>query len=237
MLNKRSNSVSSSSTTVFSSSCPAAIGTAVELIAASMVYSGVLGAVICYLSLWRTDRMKCIYIAGIQFSNAKINERYYQFRNMQVPSKQSWLVSISIAILFILSLCEAYAQYKMLDAFLESLQRQSTPSAPLKGDKKSPNKVHPLSRRPFVQEHELISGERLTYMFVVHENVAKLAEFINGAYSLQIITIVTVTFVNTLFGFFIETKIFSAATSYLIVLLQFDLSKDLQKATMLPITK
>lgn len=96
---------------------------------------------------------------------------------------------------------------RMLDTFLESLQRQSTPSVTLKGEKNPTNKVYPLNRRPFVQEHELISGERLTYMFVIHENVAKLAEFINGAYSTQIIAIVTVTFVNTLFGFFIVTKV------------------------------
>uniref|UniRef100_A0A182NLW0 Gustatory receptor n=1 Tax=Anopheles dirus TaxID=7168 RepID=A0A182NLW0_9DIPT len=213
----------------------------------TQVYSGALGAVICYLSLWRTERMKCVYIAGIRFSNAKINDRYYQFRNMTVPAKQSLMVTASLALLLILSLCECYAQYNltnyftivaivyplwmfhvtilefislvksteciltklnwMLDAFLESLQRQSTPSAPLKGEKKSLNKVHPIGRRPYVQEHELISGERLTYMFVIHENVAKLAEFINGAFSLQIIAIVTVTFVNTLFGFFIGTKL------------------------------
>uniref|UniRef100_A0A182YRM4 Uncharacterized protein n=1 Tax=Anopheles stephensi TaxID=30069 RepID=A0A182YRM4_ANOST len=95
----------------------------------------------------------------------------------------------------------------MLDAFLESLQRQSTPIVPIKGEKKALHKVYPISRRPYVSEHELISGERLTYMFVIHENVAKLAEFINRAYSLQLIAIVTVTFVNTLFGFFIETKL------------------------------
>uniref|UniRef100_A0A182VHF4 Uncharacterized protein n=1 Tax=Anopheles merus TaxID=30066 RepID=A0A182VHF4_ANOME len=130
------------------------------------IYSGVLATIICYASLWRTDRMKCTYIEGIQGSNVKINDRYYKFRNMQIP-------------------------IKMLDTFLESLQRQSTPSVMLKGEKNPTNKVYPLNRRPYVQEHELISGERLTYMFVIHENVAKLAEFINGAYSTQIIAIVT----------------------------------------------
>uniref|UniRef100_A0A182HPE3 Gustatory receptor n=1 Tax=Anopheles arabiensis TaxID=7173 RepID=A0A182HPE3_ANOAR len=211
----------------------------------TQIYSGVLATIICYASLWRTDRMKCIYIEGIQGSNVKINDRYYQFRNMQIPIKYSILVPFSIGMLIILSVCEAYAHHGyyftiitivyplwmfhitilefttlvksteciltklnwMLDTFLESLQRQSTPSVTLKGEKNPTNKVYPLNRRPFVQEHELISGERLTYMFVIHENVAKLAEFINGAYSTQIIAIVTVTFVNTLFGFFIVTKL------------------------------
>uniref|UniRef100_A0A182TQK4 Gustatory receptor n=1 Tax=Anopheles melas TaxID=34690 RepID=A0A182TQK4_9DIPT len=178
----------------------------------TQIYSGVLATIICYASLWRTDRMKCIYIEGIQGSNVKINDRYYQFRNMQIPVKYSILVPFSIGMLIILSVCEAYSQYKMLDTFLESLQRQSTPSVTLKGEKNPTNKVYPLNRRPYVQEHELISGERLTYMFVIHENVAKLAEFINGAYSTQIIAIVTVTFVNTLFGFFIVTKLFKSAS-------------------------
>uniref|UniRef100_A0A182WMA6 Gustatory receptor n=1 Tax=Anopheles minimus TaxID=112268 RepID=A0A182WMA6_9DIPT len=213
----------------------------------TQVCSGILGTIICYASLWRTDRMKCVFIDGILCSNRKINDRYYQFRNMQVPAKQSFLVPLSIGLLFVLSLSEAYAQYNkaryfaiiaivyplwmfqvtilefttlvksaecvvtklnwMLDAFLDSLQRQSTPNVSAKGEKKALNKVYPINRRPYVPEHELISGERLTYMFVVHENVAKLAEFINRAYSLQIIAIVTVTFVNTLFGFFIETKL------------------------------
>uniref|UniRef100_A0A182S7D5 Gustatory receptor n=1 Tax=Anopheles maculatus TaxID=74869 RepID=A0A182S7D5_9DIPT len=213
----------------------------------TQICSGVLGTIICYASLWHTDRMKCIFVEGIQCSNMKINDRYYQFRNMQVPAKQSILVPLSIGMLFILSLCEGYAQYNlanyftiiaivyplwmfhvtilefttlvkstecivtklnwMLDAFLESLQRQSTPIVSAKGEKKALNKVYPISRRPYVSEHELISGERLTYMFVIHENVAKLGEFINRAYSLQLIAIVTVTFVNTLFGFFIETKL------------------------------
>ncbi|XP_050074871.1 putative gustatory receptor 28a [Anopheles maculipalpis] len=213
----------------------------------TQIYSSVLGTFICYASLWRTDRMKCVFVEGIQSSNTKINDRYYQFRNMQVPAKQSILVPLSIGLLFILSLCEGYAQYNlsnyftiiaivyplwmfhvtilefttlvkstecivtklnwMLDAFLESLHRQSTPIVPAKGETNALNKVYPISRRPYVSEHELISGERLTYLFVIHENVAKLAEFINRAYSLQLIAIVTVTFVNTLFGFFIETKL------------------------------
>uniref|UniRef100_A0A182KCF7 Gustatory receptor n=1 Tax=Anopheles christyi TaxID=43041 RepID=A0A182KCF7_9DIPT len=213
----------------------------------TQIYSGILGTVICYASLWRTDRMKCVYIDGIQCSNMKINDRYYQFRNMQVPVNHSFLLPLSIGMLLILSICEVYAQYNrgyyftiiailyplwmfhitilefttlvksteciltklnwMMDAFLESLQNQSTPSLTLKGQNKSFNKVYPINRRPYVQEHELISGERLTYMFVIHENVAKLAEFINGAYSVQIIAIVTVTFVNTLFGFFVVTKL------------------------------
>uniref|UniRef100_A0A182NZR7 Gustatory receptor n=1 Tax=Anopheles epiroticus TaxID=199890 RepID=A0A182NZR7_9DIPT len=213
----------------------------------TQVYSGVLGTVVCYATLWRTDRMKVVYFEGIQCSNMKINDRYYQFRNMEVPAKHSMLIPFSIGMLLILSFCEAYAQHThgyyftiitivyplwmfqvtilefttlvksteciltklnwMMDAFLESLQRQTTPSVTLKGEKKPLNKIYPVNRRPYVQEHELISGERLTYMFVIHENVAKLAEFINGAYSVQIIAIVTVTFVNTLFGFFIETKL------------------------------
>ncbi|XP_053674103.1 putative gustatory receptor 28b [Anopheles nili] len=215
----------------------------------TQVYSGILGAVICYAFLWRADRMKCVYIEGIQFSSTKINDRYFQFRNMLVPSKQSIIVPISLAMLLGLSVWEAYAQYMnesyftiiaviyplwmfhvtilefitmvksteciltklnwMLDAFLENVQKQTLPGINNKGKdtKRSITKVHPASRRPFVHENELISGERLTYMFVIHENVAKLAEFINGAYSLQIIAIVTVTFVNTLFGFFIETKL------------------------------
>uniref|UniRef100_A0A182JIU4 Gustatory receptor n=1 Tax=Anopheles atroparvus TaxID=41427 RepID=A0A182JIU4_ANOAO len=257
----------------------------------TQVYSGVLATVVCFVFLWRTERMKSVYIEGIILNNAKINDRFYQFRNMQVPFKQSLLVPVSLTMLFVLSGCEAYAQHKMLDAFLESLQRQST-GVQQRIEKGSTNKIHPADRRPYFAEHELISGDRLAYMFVIHENVAKLAEFINSAYSLQIIAIVTVTFVNTLFGFFIETKmfksasllhkllqyksnyfiddqalferskaialqllhrkrfslfngsglfkldftfifsIFSAATSYLIVLLQFDLSKDLQKATI-----
>uniref|UniRef100_A0AAG5D3P6 Gustatory receptor n=1 Tax=Anopheles atroparvus TaxID=41427 RepID=A0AAG5D3P6_ANOAO len=257
----------------------------------TQVYSGVLATVVCFVFLWRTEWMKSVYIEGIILNNAKINDRFYQFRNMQVPFKQSLLVPVSLTMLFVLSGCEAYAQHKMLDAFLESLQRQST-GVQQRIEKGSTNKIHPADRRPYFAEHELISGDRLAYMFVIHENVAKLAEFINSAYSLQIIAIVTVTFVNTLFGFFIETKmfksasllhkllqyksnyfiddqalferskaialqllhrkrfslfngsglfkldftfifsIFSAATSYLIVLLQFDLSKDLQKATI-----
>ncbi|XP_049296250.1 putative gustatory receptor 28a isoform X2 [Anopheles funestus] len=213
----------------------------------TQVCSGVLGTIICYASLLHTDRMKCVYVEGIQCSNTKINDRYYQFRNMQVPAKQCFIVPLSTGLLFVLSLCEAYAQYNkaryfaivailyplwmfhvtilefttlvkstecivtklnwMLDAFLDSLQRQSTPNVPATGEKKAVNKVYPVERRSYIAEHELISGERLTYMFVIHENVAKLAEFINRAYSLQIIAIVTVTFVNTLFGFFIETKL------------------------------
>uniref|UniRef100_A0A182RUX0 Gustatory receptor n=1 Tax=Anopheles funestus TaxID=62324 RepID=A0A182RUX0_ANOFN len=211
----------------------------------TQVCSGVLGTIICYASLLHTDRMKCVYVEGIQCSNTKINDRYYQFRNMQVPAKQSFIVPLSTGLLFVLSLCEAYAHKAryfaivailyplwmfhvtilefttlvkstecivtklnwMLDAFLDSLQRQSTPNVPATGEKKALNKVYPVERRSYIAEHELISGERLTYMFVIHENVAKLAEFINRAYSLQIIAIVTVTFVNTLFGFFIETKL------------------------------
>lgn len=78
----------------------------------TQIYSGVLATIICYASLWRTDRMKCIYIEGIQGSNVKINDRYYQYRNMQIPIKYSILVPFSIGMLIILSVCEAYAQYK-----------------------------------------------------------------------------------------------------------------------------
>ncbi|KFB50874.1 AGAP005047-PA-like protein [Anopheles sinensis] len=213
----------------------------------TQIYSGVLATVVCFVCLWRTERMKSVYIEGINLNNTKINDRFYQFRNMQVPSKQSLMVPVSITMLFVLSGCEAYAQYRaenyftiiailyplwmfqmtllqftylvkstecimtklnwMLDAFLESLQRQSTGVQQRIEKGVKSNKIHPIERTPYVPEHELLSGDRLTYMFVIHENVAKLAEFINAAYSVQIIAIVTVTFVNTLFGFFIETKL------------------------------
>lgn len=97
----------------------------------------------------------------------------------------------------------------MLDAFLESLQKQTGGGQQQSKPEKDvlEHVTSSISQTAYIPSHELISGDRLTYMFIIHENVAKLAEHINAAHSLQIIAIVSVAFVNTLFAFFIETKV------------------------------
>uniref|UniRef100_A0A182FEN2 Gustatory receptor n=2 Tax=Anopheles albimanus TaxID=7167 RepID=A0A182FEN2_ANOAL len=213
------------------------------------VYSGGLASIICAIFLIRTERMRCVYEEGIRANSAKINDRYHQFRKMVVPSKQSLLVPVSVAMLFVVSISEGYAQNStanyftfvaliyplwlfhftilqftalvqstrciltklnwMLDAFLESLQKQTGGGQQQSKPEKDvlEHVTSSISQTAYIPSHELISGDRLTYMFIIHENVAKLAEHINAAYSLQIIAIVSVAFVNTLFAFFIETKL------------------------------
>ncbi|XP_050094102.1 gustatory and pheromone receptor 33a-like [Anopheles aquasalis] len=97
----------------------------------------------------------------------------------------------------------------MLDAFLESLQKQAAGGLQHANTEKDvlEHVTSAISQTAYISSHDLISGDRLTYMFIIHENVAKLAEYINAAHSLQVIAIVSVAFVNTLFAFFIETKL------------------------------
>ncbi|XP_052873625.1 gustatory and pheromone receptor 33a-like [Anopheles cruzii] len=94
----------------------------------------------------------------------------------------------------------------MLDGFIESLQKQNA-GGQQPAEKDIFEKVTFIKQRTSVPNHEHITGEQLTQMFIIHENVAKLAEYINSAYSLQVIAIVSVAFVNMLFAFFIETKL------------------------------
>ncbi|KAG5675397.1 hypothetical protein PVAND_005305 [Polypedilum vanderplanki] len=89
---------------------------------------------------------------------------------------------------------------------------------------------------------------RMNEIFSMHDKLCDIAESFNDLYSIEMVTNITGSFIMILFGIFFETKIFhfnglglfkldytfifsavSAATSYLIVLLQFDMNADFQK--------
>ncbi|CAG9797489.1 unnamed protein product [Chironomus riparius] len=70
---------------------------------------------------------------------------------------------------------------------------------------------------------------RMNEIFSMHDKLCDIAECFNDLYSIEMVVNITGSFIMILFGIFFEIKTVSAATSYLIVLLQFDMTDDFQK--------